>query len=148
MDPIVTTTASILAITSVVWVLKRLSNASLCPICVGVGSTWLWMVVARLLGYPIDVTMLAILLGGSVVGIANMVEKRLPPAHSALLWKTLFIPAGFAATYALATQRWTFLTAAAVVMVSLAIVFLRPPDSTPQTNEKVDELTRKMKNCC
>lgn len=42
----------------------------------------------------------AMLLGGSVAGIAYQVEQRLPLERSPLLWKILFIPAGFVAAYA------------------------------------------------
>lgn len=148
MAPILTVTASILAISGAMWAARRWLAAPVCPICLGVGGTWLWMVVARALGYPVDATLLAMLLGGSVAGIAYQVEKRLPQGRSALLWKTLFIPLGFVAAYALVGQRWALLGAAGVALALLAASFLRVPGAAAADNENVEALTRKMRNCC
>jgi len=99
MTAILTTTVSILTITSAVWVAKRLLRVPLCPICLGVGGTWLWMVVARYVGVAFDASMLPVLLGGSAVGVAYQLEKHLPQGRSALLWKSLFIPLALVAAY-------------------------------------------------
>jgi hypothetical protein len=148
MNAILTTTGSILAIAAVIWAAKRLLRASLCPICLGVGGTWLWMVVAREFGYAVDATMLAILLGGSVAGLAYLVEKRLPQGRSALLWKTLFIPPGFVAAYALAAPHWALLGAVSVALVLLTAFFLVAPSASRDESGNVEELTRKMRDCC
>ncbi|MBK5204904.1 MAG: hypothetical protein JJD98_05700 [Polaromonas sp.] len=148
MNAILTTIASILAVTGVVWVMRWRLHAPLCPICLGVGGTWLWMVVARESGYAIDTTMLPILLGGSVVGIAYLVEKRLPPGRSALLWKTLFIPFGFVAAHALATPHWVLLAVMVLTLALLTAFFLHSPAASTQANDMVGELKEKMKNCC
>src|SRR3990172_8674039 len=92
MTAILATTFSILAISGVAWAAKRMLRVPVCPICLGVGGTWLWMLIGRSLGYAVDATMLAILLGGSVAGIAYQLERRLPQGRSPLLWKILFIP--------------------------------------------------------
>jgi hypothetical protein len=148
MNAILTTTGSILAIAAVIWAAKRLLRASLCPICLGVGGTWLWMVVAREFGYAVDATMLAILLGGSVAGLAYLVEKRLPQGRSALLWKTLFIPPGFVAAYALVAPHWVLLGAVSVALVLLTAFFLVAPSASRDESGNVEELTRKMRDCC
>ena len=148
MNVIIPTLASILTIAGVVWVIRRLLHVALCPICLGVGGTWLWMLLARELGYPVDASMLAILLGGSVAGTAYLVEKRLPAARSALWWKTLFIPLGFVAAYAIATLQWVLLAVLVLALALLTVFFLRPSGASTETSEEVDELTRKMKNCC
>lgn len=148
MTPILVTAASILALTGIVWALKRLTSAPLCPICLGVGGTWAWMLVARSLGLAVDPTMLAILLGGSVAGVAYLIEKRLPPQRSALLWKTLFLPLGFVAAYALAQALWVVLGASAAALTLLTAYFLRSPAEAAGQSEQVNALTEKMKNCC
>lgn len=148
MSAILAATASILAIAGVAWAAKRLLRVPLCPICLGVGGTWLWMVVARELGYTVDTTVLAILLGGSVAGIAYQVEKRLPQGRSALLWKTLFIPTGFVAAYALAAPHWVLLGTMSVALVLLTIFFLIAPGAPTVENAKVEELKKKMQECC
>ncbi|MDP2664447.1 MAG: hypothetical protein Q8O97_00530 [bacterium] len=94
-----TVIVSIAVITGAVWLVGKVLPFKVCPICAGVSGTWLWMLVALFLGYEIDLVIAAMLLGGSVVGIAYQLEKRLPAGHSPLLWKALFVPAGFVVAY-------------------------------------------------
>lgn len=148
MTPILVTIASILALTGLVWTLQRLTSAALCPICLGVGGTWAWMLVARALGLAVDPTMLAILMGGSVAGVAYLIEKRLPPQRSALLWKTIFIPLGFVAAYALAVSLWAVLAASVTALTLLTAYFLHSSDAAAGQSEQINALTEKMKNCC
>ncbi len=148
MAIVVTTIASILAIAGLAWAAGRVLRLPLCPICAGVTGTWSWMLIARHFGIAVDASMLATLLGGSVVGIAYQLERRLAGARSPLLWKTLFIPAGFAAAYGLAVAHWALLATALVVLVLLAAYFLWPRGNATTSSTTVQELERKMKNCC
>jgi len=148
MTAILTTTFSILAIAGLAWAARKILRVPVCPICFGVGGTWLWMVIGRSLGYAVDTTMLAILLGGSVAGIAYLVEKRLPQGRSPLLWKTLFIPAGFVAAYALAAPQWALFAVTGVALVLLTAFFLVPPAASGEQSETVEELKKKMQKCC
>lgn len=148
MTIVVTTIASILAIAGVAWAASRLLQLSLCPICSGVAGTWIWMLVARHYGVAVDAAMLSILLGGSVVGVTYQLEKRLAGGRSALLWKTLFIPAGFAAAYGLAEAQWPLLAAALLVLMLLMAYFLWPHGSATPPSSAVQDLENKMKNCC
>ena len=148
MTAILTTTFSILAISGLAWAAKKMLRVPVCPICLGVGGTWLWMVIGRSFGYAVDTTMLAILLGGSVAGIAYQLEKRLPPGRSPLAWKTLFIPGGFVAAYALAAPQWALFAMASVALALLAAFFLLPRGATGEASDTVEELKKKMQNCC
>lgn len=148
MSTILLTLASVFGIASAMWAARRLLSLPICPICLGVGGTWLWMLLARELGHAIDATMLAVLLGASVVGLADLVEKRMPPGRSALLWKTLFIPLGAAAAYALVSQLWLVVAGASVVFMVLAALFLAAPRTSHAQSSTVEELAAKMKNCC
>ena len=148
MTAILTTTFSILAISGVAWAAKRMLRVPVCPICLGVGGTWLWMLIGRSLGYAVDATMLSILLGGSVVGIAYQLERRLPQGRSPLLWKILFIPAGFVAAYALAAPQWILFAVTGVALVLLAAFFLVPPAGSGEQSKTVEELKKKMQQCC
>src|SRR3989344_2086029 len=100
---IIFSTISILAIISLAWVLNRVLPFKVCPICVGVFGTWLWMLAAKFLGYEIDIMIPAILMGGSVVGIAYQIEKRNiiagVSANESFIWKAFFIPGGFVVAY-------------------------------------------------
>jgi hypothetical protein len=148
MTIVLTTIASISALAALAWAAGRLLRIPLCPICTGVAGTWLWMLVARHFGIAVDAAMLSTLLGGSVVGIAYQLEKRLAGARSALLWKTLFIPVGFAAAYGLALAQWALLAAALVVLLLLTAYFLWPRGSATTSSMAVKDLESKMKNCC
>jgi hypothetical protein len=106
------------------------------------------MLAARHYGVAVDDSMLSILLGGSVVGIAYQLEKRLAGGRSPLLWKTLFIPVGFAAAYGLVVAQWALLAAALVVLLLLTAYFLWPREGAAQSSSAVQDLENKMKNCC
>jgi len=148
MTAILATIVSILAIAGAAWAAKKLLRVPVCPICLGVGGTWLWMLIGRSLGYAVDATMLSILLGGSVAGIAYLVEKRLPLGRSPMLWKTLFIPAGFVAAYGLAASQWILFAVMGVALVLLTAFFLVPPATSGEPSETVEELKKKMQQCC
>lgn len=148
MNIVLITVASIVCIAAAAWGASRLLRLPLCPICTGVAGTWLWMLVARHLGFAVDTSMLSVLLGGSAVGIAYQLEKRLAGARSALLWKTLFIPAGFAAAYGLAQAQWALLAIALLVLLLLTAYFLWPQGGATPPSSAVRDLEDKMKNCC
>jgi len=148
MTAILTATFLILAISGVAWAAKKPLRVPICPICLGVGGTWLWMLIGRSLGYSVDATILSILLGGSVAGLAYQLEKRLPPERSALLWKTLFIPAGFVAAYALVEPHWILFAVTGAALVLLTAFFLVPPAASAEQSKTVEELKKKMRECC
>ncbi len=148
MTTILATLASIWAIAGLAWAVRGRLPFPVCPICIGVGGTWLWMAAARQLGFAVDASMLAVLLGGSVVGLAFQLEKRLPRGRSPLAWKTLFMPAGFIAAHGLAAPHWIFLAAGAAGLGFLALVFLRPPGAPEKSRATVEKLEEQMKRCC
>jgi len=156
--PILITTISILAITGIVWLINRASILRLrsgqvlyiCPICAGVSTTWLWILIGLLSGWLINGSWLVIAvmgMGGSVVGIAYQVAKRLPANRSPLLWQTLFIPIGFIAIYELIHFQWIIFIIALIAMAILAWRFLKPKKSAKH-NATIDKLTKKMDDCC
>src|SRR3989338_11149434 len=107
---------SIFGITAMAWFLNRFWPWRICAICAGVSLTWLWMIGARLLGYAIDMIVPAVLMGGSVVGLAYQLENKLPPRRSPLLWKTLFIPVGFLAVLYLLLFQWLEFSLALIIL--------------------------------
>lgn len=148
MTVILITTLSILAIAALAWVANLALRVRVCPICLGVGGTWLWVVAARFLGFGVDTSMLPILLGGSVAGLAYQLEKYLPAGRSALLWKTLFIPAGFIAAYGIAVPDWTVLAAAMVALLLLTGIFFLLPQVQTKDGAAIEKLEQQMKKCC
>lgn len=148
MTVLLITTLSILAIAALAWAANSVLRVRICPICLGVGGTWLWVVVARSLDFAVDTAMLPILLGGSVAGLAYQLEKHLPQGRSSLLWKTFFIPAGFIAAYGLALPDWTVLLAATVVLLLLTAIFFRSPKVQTKDRAAIEKLEQQMKKCC
>ena len=148
MTIILITTLSILAITGFAWLSTKFLPFPVCPICVGVTGTWIWMLAARLAGFAFDASMLAILLGGSVVGVAYQLEKHLPQGRSPLLWKTLFLPIGFVAAYGLTVPHWSLLAMAVAALLLLTGVFFVPRRHAEKNSAAVEKLERDMKKCC
>jgi len=145
---IVVPIASIFALAGLAWLAGKAVRFTLCPICFGVAATWLWMLGARFAGFPVDATLLAVLLGASVVGIAARLEARLPRGSSPLLWKTLILPFGFAAAYGLAAERWNVAAIAGLALVLLAALFFLPRRHAAADEAVVEKLEQQMKNCC
>lgn len=148
MTVILATLLSIATITALAWIAKRLLRVPLCPICTGVAGTWLWMVVARYFGLAFDTSMLPVLLGGSAVGIAYQLEKRVPEGRSALLWKSLFIPLALVAAYGIALPNWIVLGGAIAALLVLTGIFFVPPLLQEKDGAVVGKLQEQMKKCC
>lgn len=142
------TTVSILVLTGLAWIAGRYLRFPVCPICVGVAGTWIGMLGARFVGIAINDVMLGILLGGSVVGIAYQLEKRLPQGRSQLLWKSLFFPVGFAAAYGIVAANWALAATAAAVLLALSAMLFLPHRLSETNDVTVGKLEEQMKKCC
>src|SRR3989344_3957215 len=137
--PIVIATVSIFLIAGLVVFFSRFLPFKICPVCAGSFGTWLWMLIVRSLGYSVDPIILAILMGGSIVGIAYQIEK-LP---------------GFSRSSAAKLRCWKMFVAMIILLVALTLVFARENHSASSSKEPVSEsrqitegLEEKMKNCC
>lgn len=135
---------SILAISALAWLVNKVLSLAVCPICAGTFLTWVWLVGAHFLGYEINLAVPALLMGGTVVGVMYKLEKKFSDLPSArlLLWKILFVPAGFAAAYAVLEQMWIafFLAIGFLLLLSLALLSPRA--------ESAGALEKKMEDCC
>lgn len=149
---IITTLISILLISVTVLVIRKLlPSFGVCPVCAGVAGTWLWMFAARYYGYPADINIISLLMGGSVVGITYQLERKIRPGKI-MAWKILFIPAGFMLSYNLIYFSWLYLILSIVAILSLLFIFLVWPVSgsmdSKNNGRNVEGLEEKMKNCC
>ena len=146
------TIASILVITVVVWLTNRVLPVKVCPICTGVSLTWIWLMIAHGVGYPIALEIPALLMGGSVVGLAYQLEKKLPMRSGGLrkplLWKTIFISTGFIVAYSLMAREWVTLIVSFVLLLLISLVFFLKPKEQSTKSEIAEDLKNKMKNCC
>ena len=149
---IVITITSILGVTIVVWLANRILPFQVCPICAGVFGTWVGLLAAYFLGYPIDLVVPALLMGGSVVGVAYQLEKKLlvEPTdwRTPLFWKTIFIPAGFVAAYSILIQWWGTFFVVYIFLLLVSFVFLSPRKQNAVHTGTVEELKKKMEDCC
>lgn len=145
------TIISILGISGLVLLANRILSMRICPICAGVAGTWIWILAGMYLD-ALDAgnwqLVAAILMGGSVVGIAYRIEKQLPSHRSPFLWKTLFIPAGFILAYGVLTQWWNVALVSFVFLLLLSFVFFSPLQKNKESGKTVKELKEKMKDCC
>ena len=124
----------------------KIFNIRVCLICATVAGTWLTMLLLRFIGYPISIPILAMLMGGSVVGISYQLERRLPAGHSALLFKTMFIPIGFIAAYGIVLEQWILSIA---VIAILALVYFSCQAWTPRPASDAQRgLEKKLEECC
>ena len=140
---------SILIVSGAVWLANRVLPFKVCPICAGVFLTWTGLVAAHFLGYQINLVVPALLMGGSVVGIAYQFEKKFRgSAGTLLLWKTFFIPAGFAAAYSLLAQLWTALILTTFFLFLITLLFLSSGGRPGAREETVGNIEKNMEDCC
>ncbi len=148
MTAVALAVGSIFVLAGLAWLAGKGRGPSICPVCFGVAGTWSWMLAARFAGFAIDPTMLAVLMGASVVGFAHQLEPRLPRERSRLLWNTLVLPIGFVAAYGLVAELWGVAAAAASVLALVAAWFLLPRRPVRTDEAVVKKLEEQMKRCC
>lgn len=150
---------SIGAITTLTWFLneRRFLPIKVCAVCAGTAGTWIWLLVAVTFGWLPFVSympVIAILMGGSVVGIAYQGEKYLKSGHlpagqagSSLLWKALFIPIGFGTVWSVTHFAFGFVIIGALILLSLVWWFLEFPRKNGDT-ARTKYLEKEMEQCC
>ena len=147
---------SILAITGAISRLNRFLQFKICPICLGVSGTWLGL-SAMVLSGQLPMTdyqlLIAILMGGSVVGIAYQGEKRFIWAQESIFrFKVPATVIGFTLAYlALQNLSWIIFGIEVAVLTALAYLFfikLERGSESPEELRRVAELEKKMEKCC
>ena len=136
---------SIIVLTLLVWGFNRFKLfAPVCPICAGVSLTWIWMFIAYLVNYNIDLTVVAILIGGSAVGVADLLTKRFQSKAS--LFKSVFILVGLSGAYFLVSQNWILFIVA--ILALFFTYYLFKSLDKPSDIKRVDDIKKGLKNCC
>ena len=59
-------------------VLRSLFSLKVCALCAAVATTWIILIVLFYLGTTTNLTLVGILMGGSVVGVMYLLEQKLP----------------------------------------------------------------------
>ncbi|OGZ97201.1 MAG: hypothetical protein A3I44_02030 [Candidatus Sungbacteria bacterium RIFCSPLOWO2_02_FULL_51_17] len=147
-------TIAIFAIALLISRISRFFPFRVCAVCAGVAGTWVALLLFRFFRYEVDDRMLAILMGGSAVGIMFAVDRKLPRGLS-LLCKLLIVATGFGAAYALVLEHWVIgfsLVAAILIEVMLARIISRSgqgegSDGTAVSGRRRD-IEERLKNCC
>lgn len=142
---------SIFIIAIIARFIGKLTPIKICPICAGVAGTWLWLLSGMLTGFlPPAIYQLpaAILMGGSVVGIAYQIEKKISSQRSPILFKVLFIPAGFVAMYSLLLSRWIVFSPAFLLLIIFAALFIKKSKKKVENSKNIEEIKKNMENCC
>ncbi len=143
---------SILILTALAFLLRKAVAPWLCPLCAAVAGTWSWLLGAHFAGLAVDLRLPAILLGGSVVGLATLGEKALAGRSEAyrLVWKMMLVTVGFATAWFITTLAWSGI---AIGLVTLGAIMATPwLSNAPQGHagglERIQRLKEQMKNCC
>lgn len=141
----------ILAFTGIIFILNKIFKTKICPICGGVSLTWILLILAKYSGYEIDILVPAILMGGTVVGVAYSSEKFLLNGAYSLLWKTLFIPAGFLAVYSFFSMPMRFFLVSLFPVLIIVLFFFVPNiiySKEKEISKDKKNIQEKLKNCC
>lgn len=143
-----------LGLIAVVTIILSLQNKfwsfRICPICAGVSLTWISFLVVGLLGYQINWFIPAILMGGSVVGIAYWLEKYVPANQSSFFAKTVFMLAGFFAVYEILLADWLKAAGAGILLLLIIIYYrwLFNKRLSKKNIKTIQALEEKMDDCC
>lgn len=129
-------------------------KTNICPICVVVSSVWLilsWGVVWGYLNGSAFLIPIALLMGGSVVGINHLGEKRCQWAAShSLQWRSLVILVGMPTAYLFITNLNEFVVIVeAVALIIIAyFFFIKQPSAGGFAKKRISEIEEQMKHCC
>ena len=128
-----------------------------CPICAGVSFTWFLISIGIYNGFleAADWTMLlAMLMGGTVVGIAYQAEKTFRWAkENSVLSKTLIILVGLPLVYlAIENLALSTIFTEAVLMAFLVYLFFikKRVDNRSHSNDgkTISDLEKQLEECC
>lgn len=152
MAAIIVALTSIAGLTALTWWLneRALLPVKICAICAGTAGTWIWILAALLadsLSFAAYMPVVAILMGGSVVGIAYQAEKYLKSGRSPLLWKALFISVGFGTVWSITHFAFGFVILGVLALTAIAGFFLELP-LRGVSEDRAARLEREMEHCC
>ena len=138
-------TLIILTMLFVLYVVFRFTlGLEVCALCAAVSTTWLGLLVMKLIGFEIDSLIIGILMGGSAVGIMYLLEKKVPKQYGIL--KLPFLLTLFAFTYVVLTE-FREGPATYLIVLLLWIVFLTV-FLVGENVKAFKEIGKKLIECC
>lgn len=117
MSPMLFVLLSVTGLFAALLAFKAVTKLRFCVICASVSLTWIGLLIAYRAGVFRDLTVVALLMGQSVVGIYYLAEKRLPER-----FRVFRLPFLLTAT-AIAAALLGRLSGAAVVLPALAALW-------------------------
>lgn len=153
MTPLLVSSTLIVGFTVLTYLFNKITRWKICVVCAGVSLTWLTLTALMLVGFLSTVFYLlpiAILMGGTVVGIAFQGEKRFKWAKNLFYWKAPVVIIGFIIAYLLLVNiSWnTFAVELALLGFLTYFLFLQPSAGKSPQGEAIGELEEKLKDCC
>ena len=119
----------------------------ICPICALVSLIWLTMLGFKWFGYNVSNELLAMLMGGSAVGISYTLANKLNRRMT--VWKLVAIPIAVAGMYALFHFAWGYFLLAALAYLIAWFSFRNiGAKALVQSNEGAVDINKELKNCC
>lgn len=122
--------------------IEKTLKIKVCAICYAVGFTWLGLLILNFANLiEIDKTLIAVLMGGSVVGIMYRLIKS---------WylQLVELTGGFLAVYYLLNEKWENLFFSIVIFILIAgLLFIFFGIKNSQTT-KNNTLKEKLEHCC
>lgn len=153
--PIIFTLTFALTLTIAVYFLNKVLPFRVCPACAGVSTAWflisfaIWLGWLNFLQYQL---VIAILMGGTAVGLASQAEKKFPKfADNIFLFKIPIIFGGFLFAY-WGIKRITLgslLSEAVILTIAAYIFFIRKNKvNNFKASKTADKLKEEMEKCC
>lgn len=129
---------------------ERITKIPVCAICIAVSATWLGLLISRLLGYEANINVIAILMGGSVVGIMYKLEKIFEKNGLSNFWivRLAVMLFGITAVFLLLAgeMQYLLMTGILAALFAASCTFFVKKENGAKTPK--DGFLEKMKNCC
>ena|SRR3989338_6128315 len=139
-----------------------MKKINICPICIVVSSVWLGLSIGVVWGYLDSATFLipiALLMGGTVTGIACLGEKKCAwAAQHPQKWKTLIIIIGMPIAYLLVMNLTKFIVVSEllILFVIAYFFFIKQPrlggssgsKDLPAGKAGISKIEEQIEQCC
>lgn len=141
--------------------IKQLIGRKVCAICAAVSLTWFVLLILKLLGFTIDILVIAVLMGQSIVGLMYKIEEYFKKKALPKFWliRILIITGGTLFVYWLLKEKY-FLLIPLLVAGAFLLIFVSSMISKKSSREinevenpddykkAVSKLEEMMENCC
>lgn len=125
------------------FLLRNIFGLKLCAICAAISTTWIGLLALWFWGIEVDLLAVAMLMGGSAVGLMYLLEAKLPERWSVL--KLPFLLTLFALIYVFLTQPFQA-NQIYLVIAALWLIFL--PLFLSGEKGRFQKAAQKIIECC